>query len=227
MNSVAMLILLSAIQTGGFRVGASFDASYPLMGDERDYADLLSEGDIDLDLSTFAWSGSVEALGDISDDVRLRGNVGVRRYSGAYGDKVDPFTYLFVGIFTGGIGFLFPPGDETITLHDEAVTVEASAYYKLTDGPACVSVGGGPMVAFVTRDIDTPHTCTDNDGTGLGVNAALRIDQEPTEKFLGCLPVTMGGEIGFRYCDVPIGDGDFSVDFTGPYARFGTYVAFD
>ncbi|MBD3369805.1 hypothetical protein GF402_05510 [Candidatus Fermentibacteria bacterium] len=227
MTSIGLLVLLSAIQSGVFRVGGSFDASYPFMGDERDYADLLSEGDIDMDLSTFAWSGSIEALGDISRDVRLRGNIGVRRYSGAYGDKVDPFTYLFVGMFTGGIGFLFPPGDETITIHDEAITVEASAYYKLNDGPALLSVGGGPMVAFVTRDVDTPYTRTEDTGTGFGLNAAFRIDQEPAEKFLGCLPVTMGGEVGFRYCDVPIEDSDFSVDFTGPYARFGTYVAFE
>jgi hypothetical protein len=218
---------LMALQASSFRAGFTFDCGFASMSDEKAYADLLAEGGLPLKLDAVAWTGGVEALGDVSSSVRLRGAVTVSRFSGSYEENYNPGGYILFGIITGGLGFLFgSPRDEVVTLENRSVNVEMSAYYKLTGNPS-VSVGAGPMLAMVSRRIDTPNTSTSETGSGIGFLSGMRIDQE-SGKVLG-LPLVFGAEGGYRVCDVKLdGDrtGDFSVDFSGPYFRVGTYLKF-
>ena len=209
------LILLSATGSS-FRMGFAFDASFPAMAQEKDYAELLSEAGIDYSLGTVAWTGGVEVIGDVSEKVRLRGSVSVTRFTGAYEEDYNPLSYILLGICTGGIAFIFgSPDADVITMEDQAMTVEASAYYKLMDGPVTVSVGGGPSMAFVTRKLDSPNTSVSDNGNAFGFSAAVRIDQEPGNLLFGCLPIVVGAEGGYRFSKTELSGADtggFEVD---------------
>jgi len=93
--------------TPGFRIGPSFIVSFPLMQDEKDFADMNTAAGLEFELSSVAWGGSIELLGDISEKFRFRAAVGVSRLHGAYEDEYAPMNYILVGILTGGLGFFF------------------------------------------------------------------------------------------------------------------------
>ena len=229
MTYMTLALLLLSVESGSFRVGLTFDAAFPAMEDEKDYVDVLEEGGLDVDLDRIAWSGGIEALGDVSEKVRLRGSVSLRRFTGAYEEDYDPLSYIILGMFTFGIGFLFGQEHDVVSIEDQSLDIAASIYYKLNSGPAVFSVGGGPLLAFVSRGVETPETSVTESGTSAGFEVAVRVDQEPGGKVLGCLPVVFGLEAGYRRCSSGLdgeGAGDFPVDFSGPYARVGTYLPF-
>lgn len=227
MTALISSVILLAVQGSSFRIGFTFDGAFPGMADEKEYADLLAEGGLPMKLDDMAWAGGLEALGDVSDHLRLRGGFSVQRYNGVYEENYNPGGYILLGILTGGIAFLFgSPDDEVVTLENSSVNFDLSAYYRLTGSPA-VSVGGGPSLAIVKRSIDTPNTSSSHEGSGLGFTAGVRIDQE-SGNFLG-IPLVFGAEGGYRRCDVKLDDEtteDFSVDFSGPYIRVGSYLKF-
>ena len=81
---------------------------------------------------------------------------------------------------------------------------------------------------MVSRTLDTPQTESSAKTTSMGFNAGLRIDQESAHRFLG-LPLMFGVEAGYRHCNVKLdkeNTGDFTVDFSGPYLKVGTYLNF-
>jgi hypothetical protein len=211
-------------------MGFTFDAGFPSMTDEKEYADLLREAGIEYYLADVAWTGGVEALGDVSDDVRLRGSVSVTRFTGAYEEDYNPLSYILLGICTGGIAFIFgSPSADVITLEDQAMSIELSAYYKLVDGPITVSAGGGPSMSFVTRKLEAPNTSESDQGTALGFTTGLRLDQEPGNPLFGCIPVVFGIEGGYRFSKTELDSWNsqgFEIDFSGPYVRIGTYFDF-
>jgi len=53
--------------TPGFRIGPSFIVSFPLMQDEKDFADMNTAAGLEFELSSVAWGGSIELLGDIKN----------------------------------------------------------------------------------------------------------------------------------------------------------------
>ena len=211
----------------GIRLGPCMMASFPSMSDEKDFVDLNAEAGLELELGTVAWGGSFELLGDVSRRVRLRGAVGITRFHGAYSEDYDPWSTALLGILTGGIGFLFGTEEDVVDLDDEALTVELQAYYILSRGDSfSFSAGAGPLLAFADRTLDSPNTSTRGKGTGFGFTATLRLDQESPVK-LGCLPLLFGLEAGYRYCSVELegeeADG-FTLDFSGPVVRLGSYL---
>jgi len=228
MTVLVSILSLLVIQGSSFRIGFTFDGGFPGMSDEKDFADLLTEGGLDFKLDNIAWTGGVEALGDISETIRLRGSVSVSRFNGTYEDNYDPGGYILIGILTGGLGFLLGSGNsDVVSLEDRSMNIEAAAYYKLTGNPA-ISIGGGPSVLMVERSMNTPNTSTSDAATGMGFNAGLRIDQESGGGFLG-IPLVFAAEGGYRHCSVKLdGDytGDFSVDFSGFFVKIGTYLKF-
>jgi len=222
MGALTAFLALAVLQGSSFRIGFTFDGSWPSMGDERDYADLLEEGGIDYNLDGTTWTGGIEALGDVSDKLRLRGAVSVSRFHGVYEDDYDPFGYAITGILTGGLLFLFGSGDEdVVAMEDVATNIELACYYKL----GAISVGGGPTFVSVTRSMDTPNTASSESASGPGFTAGVRLDGE-SGGFLG-LPIVFGVEGGYRFSSVGFDteyNDDFSVDFSGPYVRIGTYL---
>ena len=230
MTAAACALLLLSAQGGSFRMGFTFDAGFPSMSDEKEYAELLAEAGIDYTLSDVAWTGGVEVLGDVADDVRLRGSVNVTRFTGAYEEDYNPLSYILLGIFTGGIAFIFgSPDADIITLEDQAMNIEVSAYYKLVDGPVTLSAGGGPSMVFVSRKLEAPNTSESDEGTSLGFSAGMRLDLEPGDPLFGCLPLTFGTEGGYRFSRTGLSGMDsqgFEVDFSGPYLKVGSYFAF-
>jgi hypothetical protein len=228
MTLLASILSLLVLQGSSFRIGFAFDGSFPSMADEKDYADLLNEAGLSMELERMAWTGGIEALGDVSNRIRLRGAVTTSNYYGAYKENYDPLGYALVGIFTGGLAFLFgTPTNDVISLADESLNIEAAVYYRMVNSPA-LFIGGGPTVAFASRAIDTPETSFSEDAFGMGFNAGIRIDQESGGRFLG-IPLLFGAEAGYRYCNVKFDEKntkDFSLNFSGPYLRVGTYVNF-
>lgn len=226
MTALTVTLSLLVLQSTSFRIGFTFDGSWPAMGDEKDYADLLNEGGLDYNLDGMTWSGGLEALGDVSEKLRLRGGFTVSRFHGTYEDNLDPFGYMITGILTGGILFLFGSSSDVVQMEDVATNIELAGYYKLTGGPT-VSVGGGPSYVMVTRNMDTPNTTSSESASGMGFNAGVRLDGE-SGGFLG-LPIVFGAEGGYRFSSVKFDteySDDFSVDFSGPYVRIGTYLKF-
>ncbi len=225
MTTAALLLALASLQGSSFRIGFSFDAGWPAMGDEKDYAELLEEAGLDYRLDGTAWTGGIEALGDVSDKLRLRGGVSVSRFHGTYEDNFDPFGYTIAGILTGGLLFLFGAGGEdVVAMEDVATSIHLAGYYKLTSGPV-LSIGGGPSYVTVTRSIDTPNTASSESAAGLGLNLGLRLDGE-SGGFLG-LPIVFGAEGGYRLSSVGFDteySEDFGVDFSGLYVGAGTYL---
>ena len=213
----------------GFRFGPCFIASFPSMQDEKDFAGMNSEAGLELDLGTVAWGGSIEFLGDIGRKVRVRGSVGVLRLHGAYEDEYDPLSYILLGICTGGIGFLFGPEEEVVDLDDQALSIEAQAYYVLTRGSSVsLSIGAGPVYTSVRRQLDSPNTSTLGKGNGLGLVTSIRVDQESSTT-LGCIPLKFALEAGYRFNSVTL-DGEeadgFTLDFSGPVLKVGSYLGF-
>ena len=210
----------------GFRIGFTFIASFPSMQNEKDFADMNTAAGLDFELGTAAWGGCVEVLGDVSEKFRLRGSVGGTNFSGGYSEGYDPMQNLFLVLFTLG---LFSGGgeDDVIELNDQAISIEAQAYYVLTRTPGMsVSAGAGPIYTFATRKLDSPNTATSGSGSGLGFVASLRLDQESTFK-LGCLPLMFGLEGGYRMNSVKISDeeaDDYELDFSGPFVKVGSYI---
>lgn len=227
MTALMSALMLLILEGSSFRIGFTFDGAFPGMADEKDYADLLTEGGLPLKLDDMAWAGGLEAIGDVSDRLRLRGGFSVSRYNGVYEENYNPGGHILLGILTGGLAFLFgTPDDDVVALENSSVNFDMSAYYKLTGNPA-ISVGGGPSLALVTRSIDTPNTTSSHEGSGLGFTAGVRIDQE-SGNFLG-IPLVFGAEGGYRQCDVQLDDDSsegFTVDFSGPYFRIGSYLKF-
>ena len=227
MTAITAILSILVLQSGSFRVGFTFDGSWPDMSDEKDYSDLLNEGGVDFELESMSWTGGVEGLVDVSDKLRFRGAFSVSRYRGAFDESLDLFGQTIGGILTGGLLFLFGAGDsDVIALEDISTNIETACYYKLTSSPT-VSVGGGPSLLMVSRSMDTPNTQSSESATGLGFSAGIRIDQE-SGGFLG-LPIVFGAEGGYRYSSVELdGDdtGDFTVDFSGTYVKIGTYLKF-
>lgn len=225
MMAITAILSVLVIQSSSFRVGFTFDGSWPGMSDEKNYADLLNEGGVDFELESICWTGGVEGVGDISNKMRLRGAVSVSRYRGAFEDELDVFGETLLGIFTAGLTFIFGAGgNDVIALEDRCVNVETACYYKLTNN---LSAGGGPSLLMVSRTMDTPNTESSESTAGLGFNVGVRLDQE-SGGFLG-LPIVFGLEGGYRYSSVELdGDdtGDFTVDFSGPYVKVGTYLKF-
>lgn len=227
MTALVSAMILLIIEGSFFRIGFTFGGAFPSMADEKEYAELLTEGGLPLKLDDAAWAGGLEAIGDASERLRLRGGFSVSRYNGVYEENYNPGGYILLGILTGGLAFLFgSPDDEVVALENSSVNFDLSAYYKLTGNPA-VSVGGGPSLALVTRSIDTPNTTSSHEGSGLGFTAGVRIDQE-SGNFLG-IPLVFGAEGGYRQCDVKLDNDateEFTVDFSGPYFRIGSYLKF-
>ncbi|MCD4775497.1 MAG: hypothetical protein K8S15_05525 [Candidatus Aegiribacteria sp.] len=211
----------------GFRIGPSFIASFPSMQDEKDFADMNTAAGLDFELGSVAWGGSIEILGDISEKFRFRGSMGISRLHGAYEDEYDPMSYILVGIFTGGLGFLFGETEDVVDLNDQAFTIEAQAYYVLTRTPGLsVSAGAGPVYTWATRKLDSPNTSTSGSGSGIGFAASLRLDQESTVK-MGCIPLMFGVEAGYKMNKVTIDDEEadnFELDFSGPFVKVGSYI---
>lgn len=222
MSAALITTVLLAVQAGSFRIGFTYDGSWPAMGDEKDYSDLMNEAGIDYNLDGMAWTGGVEALGDVSTKLRLRGAVTVSRYHGVYDEDYDPFGYIITGLITGGLLFLFGSGDEDIVaLEDASTNIEAAAYYKLNDS---FSLGGGPVYSMVSRSLETPNTSNSESASGLGFMAGVRIDGN--SGVFG-LPIVFGAEGGYRYNSVTFDteySDDFAVDFSGPYLKVGTYL---
>lgn len=227
----ALLCILAQVAPGGgstdVRIGISFTASFPSMGDEKDFAEMVNDGGMDFDLASTAWGGTIEVLGDVSDRFRLRGGVSVSRLHGSYSEGYDPLTYIFLGIFTAGLGFFFSQSDEVVDLDDQAVSIEAEAYYLFHRNPdLSLSVGAGPVLTFASRHLDTPNTTTKGSGSSLGMMASLRLDQESEMKLI-CLPVLFGLEAGYRLDAVELDDagaGGFELDFSGPFVKAGSYI---
>jgi hypothetical protein len=226
MISSALMIVMCALQSASFRAGFTFEGGWPSMADEKEYSDLLNEGDVDFQLDRMYWSGGLEGLVDASDKVRLRGTFTVSRYRGAFNDELDVFGNLLIGILTGGLVFLFGSDNDVIALEDRATSVEAACYYRISSTPS-ISIGAGPSYSSVTRSMDTPNTSSSETASGLGFVTGIRIDQE-TGGFLG-LPILFGAEGGYRHRTVELETGyssGFNVDFSGPYLKVGTYLGF-
>lgn len=227
MTAPVLLALLTLVSSPSVRIGPSFTASWPSMQNEKDFADMNTAAGLDFQLGTTAWGGAVEVLGDVSDEFRLRGSVGLIRVQGSYSEEYDPLSYVLVGLFTGGLGFLFGQENDVINLSDEAVNIEAQVYYRFSRTPAfSVSAGAGPVYTLASRDLDSPNTSTSGSGSGLGFVASLRMDQESSMK-MGCIPLMFGLEAGYRYCSVTLNDeeaGDYQLDFSGPFVKLGSYI---
>jgi len=228
MKYMIILIVVSIAFCGsGVRIGPTFSGSFPNMQDEKDFEEITTAAGLDFQLGSIAWGGSFEVLADAGSNFRIRGSVGVSRLHGAYEEDYDPLTYIVVGIFTGGLGFLFGESDDVIDLNDEAVTIEAQAYYILTRNPGLsISAGAGPVYTFATRKLDSPNTSTSGSGSGIGAVVSLRLDQE-SPLSLGCLPLLFGVEAGYRMNNVTLDDdeaNDFQLDFSGPFVKVGSYI---
>jgi hypothetical protein len=197
------------------------------MQNEKDFADMNTAAGLDFELGSVAWGGSIEMLGDISEKFRIRTSVGISRLHGAYEDEYDPMSHILLGIFTGGLGFLFGDTEDVVDLNDQALTIEAQAYYVLSRNSAMsLSAGAGPVYTFATRKLESPNTTTSGSGSGLGLVASLRLDQESSFN-LGCLPLMFGLEGGYRMNNVKISDAeadDYELDFSGPFFKIGTYI---
>ena len=210
----------------GFRIGFTFIGSFPSMQTEKDFADMNTAAGLDFELGSVSWGGSVEVLGDLSEKFRIRGSFGGTNFSGGYSEGYDAMQNLFLIIFTLG---LFSGGgeDDVIELNDQAINLEAQAYYVLTRTPGLsISAGAGPVYTFASRNLDSPNTASSGTGSGLGFVASVRLDQESTFK-LGCLPLMFGLEGGYRMNSVKISDeeaDDYELDFSGPFVKIGSYI---
>jgi len=210
----------------GFRIGASFMATFPSMQNEKDFADMNIAAGLDFELGSIAWGGSVEALGDLSEKFRIRGSLGGTNLTGAYKEGYNALQNMFLVLFTLGL-FSGSGEHDVISLNDQAVTIEAQAYYVFARTPGLsISGGAGPILTFASRKLESPNTSTSGSGTGLGFVASFRLDQESSVN-IGCLPLMFGLEAGYRMNSVNIGDNEvdkYELDFSGPFVKIGSYI---
>ncbi|MCD4702131.1 MAG: hypothetical protein K8S24_09785 [Candidatus Aegiribacteria sp.] len=210
----------------GFRIGFSFMTSFPSMQNEKDFADMNTASGLDFELGHIAFGGSLELLGDLSEKIRIRGSFGGSHFSGGYSEGYNVAENMFMVLFTLGLISLSGE-DEVIELDDQAITLEAQAYYFLSRTPKMsISVGAGPIYTFATRKLESPNTSTSGNGSGLGFVASIRMDQESTFN-LGCLPLMFGLEGGYRVNSVNISNeeaDDYELDFSGPFVKVGSYI---
>ncbi len=210
----------------GFRIGFSFMTSFPSMQNEKDFADMNTAAGLDFELGSVAWGGSLELLGDLSEKFRIRGSVGGSNFSGGYSEGYNAMQNMFLILFTLGL-FSGSSEEDVIELNDQAITLEAQAYYVLTRSSGMsISAGAGPIYTFATRKLKSPNTSTSGSGSGLGFVASIRLDQESTMN-LGCLPLMLGLEGGYKINSVNISDeeaDDYELDFSGPFVKVGTYI---
>lgn len=214
----------------GFRFGSCFIISCPSMQNEKDFAEMNNEAGGAFELGSVAFGGSIELLADMGDRFRIRGSFVVSRLTGAYEEEFNPAIYGVLGVFTCGWGLLFyNPSEDVIYLNDEAVSIEAEAYYLFSreDGFS-FSVGAGPVYTWATRKLDSPNTSTKGSGSAFGLLTSLRLDQESTIN-IGCIPMIFGLEAGYRFNNVEIDgqeDDGYTLDFSGPFVKLGSYIGF-
>ena len=213
----------------GFRLGPCFMASFPSMQNEKDFAEINTEAGLDFELGSVAWGGSIELLVDVSEHFKVRGSAGVSRLNGAYKDDYDPMSYILIGIFTGGLGFLFGSTEDVIDLNDQAISAEAEVYYVFSRGSSfSFSAGAGPVYTWASRSLDSPNTSTKGSGSAFGLVTSLRLDQESSAT-LGCIPMMFGLEAGYRLNNVKLDDKEsdgYELDFSGPFVKVGSYIGF-
>lgn len=212
--------------TPGIRLGGSFMASFPSMQAEKDFAEMTSNAGLSFDLGSVAWGWSLEILGDINEKFKVRGSIGASHLRGAHTDGYNALQNVIMELFTLGL-WSSSAEEDVIELTDAAITFEVQGYYVLTRTPGMsVSAGAGPVYAAVSRTLETPYTSTSGDGSGLGFVASLRLDQESSFK-LGCLPLLLGFEAGYRMVKVDIGDDEvdeYELDFSGPFFKVAYYI---
>jgi hypothetical protein len=209
----------------GFRISFGFGLDFPAMGDENAFADEMNAAEVPFDLDKVASSGTVDLLYDASERLKLRAGVGFGSFDGAYSEEYDEYGDVLLAIITLGLSSLLDTDEEVIDLEDSYVSVEAAGYYVLARGPASLSVGGGPLLLFADRTLESPNTTSTASGSALGFSGALRLEQE-SGGFLG-LPLRFFLEGGYRHARVPLeGAGDFELDFSGLQARAGLGLYF-
>ena len=231
---IAILIAQPAPDSGGspsprIRIGPCFGLSWPSMQDEKDFAQFTNDAGVDFELGSVALTGSLELLADVNERFRIRGGLSVSNLHGAYEEDYNPFERLLIGMFTFGLGLLFDSQDDVIGLDDQAVSIEAQAYYMLSRGTNySISAGAGPVYTWANRKLDSPNTSTSGSGSNLGIIASFRLDQESPYK-IGCVPLLLGFEAGYRYSSIELDDSEaegFTLDFSGPFLKVGSYIGF-
>ena len=231
---IAMLIAQPAPDSSDspshkIRIGPCFGLSWPSMQDEKDFAQFANDAGVDYELGSVALTGSLELLGDVNERFRIRGGLSVSNLHGTYEDDYNPYERLMIGIFTFGIGLLFYSQDDVIGLDDQAVSIEAQAYYMLNrSNNYSISVGAGPVYTWAKRKLNSPNTFTSGSGSNLGIIASIRLDQESSYK-IGCVPLLLGFEAGYRYSSIELDDSEaegFTLDFSGPFLKVGSYIGF-
>lgn len=230
---IAMVIAQPTLDSGssfspGIRIGPCFGMSWPSMQDEKDFAQMNNDAGVDFELESIALTGSLELLADVGERFRIRGGLGVSNLHGAYEEDYNPFERIMIGMFTFGIGLLFDNQDDVIGLDDQAVSIEAQAYYMLSRGEDySISAGAGPVMTWASRSLESPNTSTSGSGSNIGVVASFRLDQESPFN-IGCIQMLLGFEAGYKYSSIELGDseaGGFTLDFSGPFLKMGTFLA--
>ncbi|MBN1434952.1 hypothetical protein JW921_09340 [Candidatus Fermentibacterales bacterium] len=212
-----------------FRLGMGMGVSFVDMADEEALEEEFMQAGVGYDLDYPAWGFDIEVLGNISDRFRGRLGLTMNTVSGAYQEASASWEYIWLGLFTGGLAFLFgPPSTDVIDMSDMCISVEATGFYRLGGSDAVgFYLGAGPTYNSISRELRSPDTGVKGGGSSFGVLGALRLDQERTHRLLGCIPILLGVEAGYRYCPVEIDDEEaegFTVDFSGPYIRVGNYI---
>ena len=220
-----VVLSVLALQGGSFKIGYSFGVGFPAMDDEKAYADVFLDSGIDYELGSASNRMGLEAITDISESLRFRGSVSMMSFKGDHTQTSTSWDYISIWtIFSFGIIGSSRSDETMIWVDDVSTEVEASVYYKIP-GADWISVGGGPVLSFTSRTVNTIYSRVRDRKTGLGLHTGVRLDQR-SGSILG-LPIVFGGEIGYRFQDVTLdgaGTGSFSVDFTGPVISAGTYL---
>lgn len=213
--------------TNRFRLGFSYTASIPSIQNEKDFADMTTDAGLSFQLGTLAQGMSVDLLGDISDRFRFRGGVSFLNLEGSYSEDFNAGQQIILAIIT--LGLISHGSNEVIDLNDQAISVEAEAYYILTKNQSIsLSVGAGPIYTFASRSLNTPLTVTSGSGNGFGFLGSVRLDQESYFKFFG-LKFMFGLEAGYRMNRVNLSDEEadnYELDFSGPFLKFGPHIGF-
>ena len=210
-----------------FRLGISYTASMPSMQNEKDFADMTTDAGLSFKLGNLAQGVSFDLLGDISDRFRFRGGVSFLNLEGSYSEDFNVGQQIILAIIT--LGLLSHSSNEVIDLNDQAVSIEAEAYYILTKNESIsLSIGAGPIYTFASRSLNTPLTVTSGSGNGLGFLGSFRLDQESSFKLFG-LKFMFGLEVGYRMNKVNLSDEEadnYELDFSGPFLKAGPHIGF-
>lgn len=219
----AFVFTLLTLQGGFLRIGYSFGFGTPSMGDEKAFAEVLTDFGIDYNLDGASTRQGIELLTDASSAVRLRGGASITRFRGDH-SQTTSYSNVFLAIFTLGLLGSSSSSERVIWLDNVSTDFEASAYY-IMPGASWFSLGGGPVLTSVTRRFNTLNSTVRESKTDIGFHTGARLDQL-SGRFLG-LPIVFGAEVGYRFQKVKLDGsdtGDFSVDFSGPMVNFGTYL---